>query len=293
MSGRAILRSGDLEVHLLPSAGGSLARFDRLTGSKRQPLLRGTDSDAGGPRDSACFPLVPFCNRIRGGAFSCGGETVRLTPNMPPDPSPLHGQGWQSAWELELLGNSAAAMRFMHRAGEWPWDYEAVQRVALDPGGLTIELSCRNLSDRPMPCGLGLHPYYPCDAETRLDTDVDEVWTVDEQTLPLAREPAQGIYDLRARLVCGQDLDNGFGGWSGSATIEWPQQEAGLRLSSSDCRFFQLYSPSDGGLFVAEPVQNANAALNEPEEDWAELGIEVLQPGETRRMSARFEPLLR
>jgi len=46
-------------------------------------------------------------------------------------------------------------------------------------------------------------------------------------------------------------------------------------------------------VFVAEPVQNANAALNEPEEDWAQLGIALLQPGESRRMSARFEPVIR
>ena len=293
MSGRTILRAGDLEVHLLPSVGGSLARFDRLVRGKRQPLLRGTDSDKSGPLDAACFPLVPFCNRIRGGEFSYRGQRVRLAPNMPPDPSPLHGQGWLSSWELEAFGSDHAVMRFTHAAGEWPWDYEAVQQVLLDPAGLSVELSCRNLSSRPMPCGLGLHPYYPCDSQTRLDTEVENVWPVDEQTLPLAREPARGVYDLRARLICGQGLDNGFDGWSGSAVINWPGEEAGLRLSSPDCRFFQVYSPAGGGLFVAEPVQNANAALNEPEGEWAELGIEVLQPGEQRRMSARFEPALR
>ncbi len=293
MTSRTILKAGDLEAHLLPSVGGSLARFDRVAGGKRQPLLRGTDRDDGDPREVACFPLVPFCNRIRGGAFRFRGETVRLAPNMPPDPSPLHGQGWLSSWELQDLADNEAAMRFTHPAGEWPWDYEAEQRFSLDWAGLTVALSCRNLSDRAMPCGLGLHPYYPCAANTRLDTEVESVWTADEQILPVAREPARGIYDLRARLVCGQGLDNGFDGWSGSAMIEWPGEEAGLRLSSPDCRFFQLYSPASGGVFVAEPVQHANAAPNEPEEDWARLGIEVLQPGEQRQMSARFEPVLR
>jgi len=293
VSGRTILRAGELEAHLLPSVGGSLARFDRLAGGKRQPLLRGTDGDNGGPLDMACFPLVPFCNRIRGSAFNFRGEMVHLAPNMLPDPSPLHGQGWLSSWVLRPLGDSAAEMRFKHRAGEWPWEYEAVQHVSLDPAGLSLELSCRNLSDRPMPCGLGLHPYYPCDAKTQLDTEVESVWPVDEQVLPLGREPAQGVYDLRARLICAQGLDNGFGGWSGSAAIDWPGEEAGLRLTSPDCRFFQVYSPEDGGVFVAEPVQNANAALNEPEEDWAQLGIALLQPGESRRMSARFEPVIR
>jgi aldose 1-epimerase len=288
-----ILRAGELEAQLLPAAGGSISRFDRVAGSRRQPLLRGTDDDRAGPLDAACFPLIPYCNRIRGGEFTFDRETVRLTPNMPPDPSPLHGQAWLAPWQLEAVSDASAVMRFTHEAGEWPWRYEARQTIALDPTGLSVELTCRNLSDRPMPCGLGLHPYYRCDAETRLDTEVATVWTVDENVLPLERIAAEGRYDLRRRLICGQDLDNGFGGWSGTATFDWPQEEAMLRLSSPDCRYFQVYSPSGGGLIAVEPVQNANAALNAPQTEWQELGIEILRPGEERRMSARFEVILR
>ncbi len=51
---------------------------------------------------------------------------------------------------------------------------------------------------------------------------------------------------------------------------DWPYE---LRLSSPEARFFQLYSPSHGGIFVAEPVTHANAALNEPESEWPELGM--------------------
>ena len=132
-----------------------------------------------------------------------------------------------------------------------------------------------------MPCGLGQHPYFPCTPATRLDTGVESVWTIDEQVLPVAQVPAVGRYDLRDRLVCGQDLDHGFGGWSGRAVITDPALPFRIEMSSPDARFFQLYSPAAGGLFVAEPVTHANAALNAPEEQWAELGLRVLEPGET------------
>jgi aldose 1-epimerase len=293
VSARSVLRAGELELHVLPGAGGSIARFDRVADGRRQPLMRGSDSNQAGPLEAACFPLVPYCNRIRGGAFNCNGELVRLSMNMPPDPSPLHGQGWQAPWQFEEVSSSEALMRFTHLGGEWPWYYEALQRVTLDPSGFIITLSCRNLSDRSMPCGLGLHPYFPCDSETRLYTRVAEVWTVDEQVLPNGREPAAGRYDLRNRSICGQGLDNGFGGWSGMATIEWPKWPVRLRMSSPDCRFFQVYSPASGGLFVVEPVQHANAALNERQEQWQALGIELLQPGETRHMQVRFEVVTR
>lgn len=291
MSGRIVLAAGELEVHLLPPVGGCIARFDRLAG-QRQALLRGTDRDDVGPLDVACFPLVPFANRIRGGCFEFRGRTVHLSPNMPPDPSPLHGQGWQAAWELLSRGEMAAEVLYRHEAGEWPWTYEARLHYQLDAAGLSIVLTCRNTSDEAMPCALALHPYYPCDGETVLDTSVDTVWTVDKHVLPVEQIPATGRYDLRQRRVCGQDLDNGFGGWSGEAEFRWPGQPARLRLSSPNAPFFQLYSPASGGLIAAEPVQNANCALNAPESEWPELGMAVLDPGEERRLDVRYDVLI-
>jgi aldose 1-epimerase len=195
-------------------------------------------------------------------------------------------------WEVVSASLGAVSLRFVHPAGEWPWSYEASQHFALDAAGLSITLTCRNLSERPMPCGLGLHPYYPCDAATRLDTQVDCAWTVDEHVLPVARVPATGAYDLRERAICGQGLDNGFGGWGGSATIDWPGAAAGLRLSSPDARYFQVFSPGTGGLFVAEPVQHANAALNAPQDGWHDLGIHLLAQGEQRELRVRFDVML-
>ena len=289
MSARTILRSGALKLHLLPGVGGSIARFDRIVGGQRQALLRGTDRDYAGVLDMACFPLVPFCNRIQAGTFQCDGRVVRLTPNMAPDPSPLHGQGWLSAWQVESAREDHATLAFRHEADEWPWDYEARLSFDLDPAGLTVRLACRNHSDARMPCGLGLHPYFPCDARTVLDTRVECVWTVDEHVLPVAREAAEGRYDLRRRGICGQALDNGFGGWSGAAELAWPDEGLSLRLSSPGCAYFQVYAPREGGLFVAEPVQHANAALNEPQEEWESLGVVTLDPGQERTLLARFD----
>jgi aldose 1-epimerase len=140
-----------------------------------------------------------------------------------------------------------------------------------------------------MPGGLGQHPYFPCGPETRLNTQVEAVWTIDENVLPVAQVPANGRFDLRERLVCGQDLDHGFGGWGGIAVLSDPAWTYGLRLSSPDARFFQLYSPPEGGIFVAEPVSHANAALNAPESDWPELGMRVLEPGQSMHLDMRID----
>ena len=237
----------------------------------------------------ASFPLVPFVNRIRGGRFMFREREIRLQPNMSGDISPLHGQGWLGRWTVESHGNQDAELRFIHEPGEWPWRYDALQVFALDERGLTVRLLCRNLSHEPMPCGLGQHPYFPCGPETVLDTDVRTAWTIDENVLPVEQVPAAGRYDLKDRRVCGQELDHGFGGWGGEARMSDPGWPFTLRMSSPNAHFFQLYSPASGGIFVAEPVSHANAALNAPEEEWAALGMRVLRPGEEMELDMRLE----
>lgn len=284
-----ILSAGELSVELLPSVGGSIARFDRMHADHRQPMFRGCDGDSNDVLAMGCFPLVPFANRIRGGAFSCDGRVVRLTPNLAGDVSPLHGQGWRAPWDVVEEGKRAAVLSYSHEAGEWPWQYEAEQRIELDPDGLSLTLSCVNRSAERMPCGLGFHPYYPCGADTILDTRVQHAWTVDEFVLPVERVPATGRYDLRDRRICAQSLDNGFDGWDGEATIRWAGEDFALRLSSGQARRFQVYSPREGGYFAAEPVQNANAALNAPQLLWPDLGISLLARDEKVELAIRFE----
>ena len=283
------LRAGSLELQLSPSIGGAIRDLHWNAEGARRPLLRPCNSPQPSVLDMASFPLVPFVNRIRDGRFTFRGREVVLRPNMAGDVSPLHGQGWLGAWTVEAHSDRQAELRFVHEPGEWPWRYEALQLFALDQGGLSVRLLCRNLDDRPMPCGLGQHPYFPCGPHTRLDTEVEVAWEIDEHVLPIGEVPAEGRFDLRDRAVCGQELDHGFGGWGGSARMSDPAWPATLTLSSPQARFFQLYSPPSGGIFVAEPVTHANAALNEPEERWAELGLEVLEPGGEMALDMRLE----
>jgi aldose 1-epimerase len=285
------LASGALVAELAPWLGGSIARLDYLTETSVTPVLRGAEGPPRDVLDAGSFPLVPYSNRIRGGRFFFRGRDVKIAPNMPPDPSPLHGQGWLGHWEIAAASDSAAELLLRHDPGQWPWRYEARQLFKLSEAALDIRLTCRNLSDDPMPCGLGQHPYFHCTPDTRLDTQVEGAWTIDANVLPVERVPAAGRYDLRDRLVCGQDLDHGFDGWDGRAVIRTPGAPFTIEMSSPDARCFQLYSPPSGGIFVAEPVTHTNAALNEPEEEWPRLGLRILEPGEEMALHARISVL--
>jgi aldose 1-epimerase len=289
VEGLVRLAEGPLELRISPEMGGSVAGFDWIGAPERSEILRSMKTGACSITDAASFPLVPFVNRVRGGKFEFRGREIRLQPNMPGDPSPLHGQGWLARWEVEARDERTAELAFEHEPGEWPWAYEARQSFALDEGGLSLALSCRNLSGEPMPCGLGQHPYFPCTPETVIETKVSHAWTIDEHVLPVEKVPAEGRYDLSKRNICGQDLDHGFAGWGGTARIRASDMPFEIILSSLQARFFQLYSPPEGGLFVAEPVSHANAAMNAPEAEWEELGFRVLDPGEEMVLDMRLD----
>ncbi|HET7316815.1 MAG TPA: aldose 1-epimerase [Sphingomicrobium sp.] len=277
-----------LELELSPSIGGAISNFIWTGEGSHTPILRESHTPLQKVLDASAFPLVPFVNRIRGGCFTFRGRQVRLAPNMAGDPSPLHGQGWTNPWRVESHSGSEAVLVFEHAAGEWPWSYEARQHFRLAANALEFTLTCRNTSDEPMPCGLGLHPYFPCSERTRIQTQVRDVWTVDDDVLPVSRMPASGRYAIGDDPACGRGLDNGYSDWSGRALFTDPGWPFEIELSSQQARFFQLYSPEQGGIFVAEPVTHANAALNEPEEDWAALGIQLLTPGGEMRLDARI-----
>src|SRR5438874_6756332 len=90
-----LLKRGPLSLVLRPALGGSIARFDYdAGGAEKVPIFRGIAASEGGILDQGCFPLVPFVNRVRRGSFAFRGRDIRLAPNLPGDPSPLHGSGW-------------------------------------------------------------------------------------------------------------------------------------------------------------------------------------------------------
>lgn len=288
MSGRVHLRTERFSVEVEPEIGGALATFDVIRKGEALAVLRHAPTIMKSALDAACFPLVPFANRIRGGGFVCDGRRIDLPANMAGDRSPIHGQGWQSAWRVNSQSESEADLGFRHEPGPWPWIYDARQWIKLVDDGLELTLECVNLSDDPMPCGLGYHPYYPCNDQTRLRAIVTHAWTIDADVLPVERVPAVGRYDLADRLACGQGLDNGFDGWGHEAEILWPDREFSVTMRSQDATRFQLYSPPQGGIIAAEPVQNANAALNEPQADWPKLGITMLGRGESVRLRVHW-----
>ncbi len=273
------LRNGGAELDLLPEVGGAVSRF-ALDG---HAVLRATPAGTKDVLQTACFPLVPFANRIANGVFTFAGEQVRLARNFGDHPHTLHGQGWQSAWLVQSRGESTTTLAFDHAARGWPWDYTARQTFELGPSSLRIELEIVNRSDRAMPFSLGFHPYFPSAPETRLRANVAGVWLSDDTCIPTERAEASHFLDLTNGAALTPFVDHCHFGWDGRATISQPHLGRDLLLTASaGLGFLHCYIPRDAGFFCVEPVSAMPDAFHHAP---GIGGARELKPGESRAVS--------
>jgi aldose 1-epimerase len=190
-----VLRRDAMRLALDPRRGGAIREFDW----RGQAIFRPTAANAGDdPFDMACFPMVPYVNRIACGRFSFGGRAVRLARNWTQDPHPLHGYGWRARWSVAATSASNATVRFDGGADEWPWRYRCEQCLELAADGLSVELSIANLGDAPMPAMLGLHPYLPDAAHAQLQAHLPRVWLTDRAALPVEETQTPPVWGFDA-----------------------------------------------------------------------------------------------
>lgn len=281
------LRHGNLRAAVAPAAGGSLMVF-LADGQEMMRRFDDARADTNDPIAMACFPLVPFSNRIATGRFIFNGQTVTLTPDPIAAPHAIHGLGWRRPWTVEAASDREATLVLRHDGGEWPWAFEARETFMLDDDALTIGLALRNRADEPMPAGLGLHPFFPGRARARLTADLPFVWETGSDPLPTRRVkvPAQWNF-ARGRAVAPLALDHCFSGAAGPLAIEWEGQPFALSIERTGSNHVVIYTPRDRDFFCVEPVNHVPDAVNRPES--ADVtGLRVLAPGEEMCLLCRF-----
>lgn len=296
MTERLTIETGEALVEVLPKLGGSLAAFDLKRGGERLPVFRRWSGESESPRTFASIPMVPWWARIGGGGFSWDGRFWPIERNDPEDTHPLHGDGWRSPWHIVEQASGRVRLRLRSRAVP-PFDYESELVYGLSGPTLEIQLSIRNRADRPLPYGMGLHPWFPRTPDVTLQARTTGTWLPQPPALPkTARpDPLPPQWDFStARTLPPEFVDNSFSGWDGRARIEWPAQDYAVAIEADPdidiCHFYSL--GADCPIFCFEPVTHVIDALNLPEPP-RETGLRVLGPGEETRMWTRFkaEPL--
>ena len=281
---RQELKAGDYRISLTPELGGSISRFDW----RGQPLFRPTRGPA--IFDSACFPLVPFSNRIAFGRFQVGETIVQLEPNFPKSDHPhtLHGFGWQASWSVEEAAPNYVRIRHEYRAGAWPWAYAAEQGFYLSETGFRHALRLRNLSDSLMPAGLGFHPYFVRNRHTVCEILHRGEWTTAEDGLPVSLRRAPKPVDWwHGQSVEKRCVDTVYTERQGAISLTWPDHGMNLRIEPCDLlSCTTIYSPAGQNFFCAEPVSHSTNAINFRS---ADSGLRWLAPGEDMQVHATYQ----
>jgi aldose 1-epimerase len=283
------LAAGAGRAVICPGIGGALVnyRWHGLDMMRRTPAEALAEKRV---RLMACYPLVPYSNRIANAKLIAPDGTHSLRPNFAPEPHALHGVGWLRGWQVARTSASVAELSLVHApdAG-WPFAFRATQTYRLAADHLEITLELTNTDTRAMPAGLGFHPFFPIREGLHLQTRWQGMWEMGEDKLPARLVPPPPEADFsELRPVAPWKVDNVFTGWQREALLDYGTWK--LCLQASDTLPFAVcFAPHDGRNFVAiEPVSHVINAFALAAKGTPDTGARVLAPSSTLLASVRI-----
>ncbi|NLW97043.1 aldose 1-epimerase [Luteimonas wenzhouensis] len=146
---------GALEVDIAARAGGRIAQI-RCDGVEQ--LVGHGEHGAEAAIAWGCYPMVPWCGRIREGRFAFQGREYRLPVNL--GDHAIHGVGFLVPWTLHSHGPRHARLELaLPQDHRWPFGGTAAQRIEVSGRGLALELSV-TAGAQAMPVAIGWHPWF-------------------------------------------------------------------------------------------------------------------------------------
>lgn len=285
---RLSLESEMQRLELAPGLGGSVTAWDWKTANGWTPLLRPWDGVSEDRYTLACFPLVPWSNRITQGGFEYDGVFYPIRANRDGERYPIHGDGWLQAWQVSEQSNDRVKLALeSHEFNGDPYHYRSTETFLLLPDGLQIDLTVTHLGPHTRPYGLGLHPYFVRNAATRLQFKSEGVWLSGEDPIPTGHTtnfPSTWDYNSPAALE-GPLIDNCYSGWNGKAVIDYPDHDISLTMVMPDCNGYTLmYRPPGLAYFCLEPITHPIDAFHMPDQP----GLAFLAHGDSLALRTKL-----
>ncbi len=240
--------------------------------------------------------LMPWPNRVAGGAYSFGGRRYELPVNEASTGSALHGLALWNAWQVEQTSRSEVVLtHLLHGEPGYPFQLALSVRYALDAGtGLQVELQAGNCGTAAAPYGCGSHPYITVGGEDvdncELNFRAGKVLLTDDKLQPTELLGTAGTeFDFsEARMLASQSLDHAFtdlprGDWKVTLRNPALKLSAVVEASGSDAPWLQLYSGELRGRkgLAVEPMTCPPDAFNSGQD------LAVLEPGQSHSLAFR------
>lgn len=235
------LTAGDAEATVRPGNGGRIGGL-RVGGLE---LLRQGER-------FGCFPMVPWCGRIRDGRFRDGATVHQMPLNSPPHA--IHGTARDSAWQTARVSANEAVITY-DLVDPWPYRGRVTQVVALTEDSLTLTMSVETY-ESSFPAQIGWHPWFnrtlggPGAQDVRLD--FTPAWQEErgDDHLPTGHrtDPKPGPWDDCFGMPDGVDV-----------TLTWPGQLE-LKVTSPE-KWVVVYDEQEAAVCV-EPQTGPPDGLN-------------------------------
>jgi aldose 1-epimerase len=159
--------------------------------------------------------LIPWPNRLAGGRYEFGGDTLQLPLTEVGKNNAIHGLTRWANWTVASSAPSSAVLvHQLHPQPGYPFALDCRLEYTLTDTGLTVHTVTTNAGDRPCPYGTGAHPYLTAGTDTvdgaTLQAPGRRYLPVDEQGIPTGTTDAEGTpYDYRTpRSLDGALLDH-------------------------------------------------------------------------------------
>lgn len=277
------LSAGTMELLVAPECGARIAALR----SGGRDLLRPASGEALSTAFAygfSAFPLLPYSGPIFGGGYTFDGVRYELSRNVPAEPDPTHGEGWILPWSVVEQADDRIILSLDYHpsAGFTPFAWCGLIEYKLEPDALVAFITLRNTGNRPMPAGMGFHPYFPKCAGTVLTFAHGRIWPPDEPGA-VRREPCKppAALDFNPGLdVSDMVLDRCYEDWDGCATLRSPDGFLTKIAADQTFRKLQIYDPWDYPYICIEPVSNANDGFNRAALGVPGHGVHVLEAGQ-------------
>jgi aldose 1-epimerase len=245
--------SDAVELTVLPGIG---ARWHRLR-AFGQDVLRTPGDLEEHVRDTffwGAYPMAPWCGRVDAASLVIANRRVTLEPNFP-DGTAIHGQVYAVPWAVE----NETTMRVVAGGDAWPWPYAVTAAFDVHDAVMRVDYALTNLSDAPMPAGIGVHPWYlkPLDVAIRATGVLSPNWAT-----PAEPEPVKGEFDLRELRPMPPDLD---ATWTDLAEppveLVWPTLGVRATMRATPALYVVAASPNERDAVALEAQTNAPQAF--------------------------------
>ena len=275
------LDHGDYRLVVAPHFGARIVSF---TYRGRDVLRPTMEASLAKPKvyEFAGFPLMPYSGPLFGPGFRFAGEDFVLDRTVREEPSATHGDAWIAPFRTVSQAGDKLVLHYEHEPaqGTFPFRFRGEIDYAVSADGLAILLRVTSRDHRPVPAGIGFHPYFPRPAGTILQFEAVGVWPADApEAVNLPCGPlSEGLSFRDGADVSEMVVDRLYEGWDGRAELAYRD---GFRVAVTGDGVLdklQLYSAWDYPYVCVEPVSNANDGYNRMAAGVSSHGIRVLEP---------------